>query len=281
MNNNEAEIKQCFWCGSFTTKENRVTVSEDVPPRWLSGIKKVIKSNCVPQCEECKVALSGLDESVNGYFKYGASIDLEKVKKTNNFLDNKGLYSRKIKLNGNEDFAQSNGCLLLWLRKLLVGLWCKEQGTYFNGGMFILAHWLSFDDPERYFSGAVTPTVKTLEILFDIDEQITGINTQAELEKRKPFNFTFVPSSKSGILFPLQLLRFSIYGSYTGYCLFVPEISESNLFILHNLFEKTPYYLKYWIRGFPYYPPSIVIALINSLKSISAEEVAKRVRVQV
>jgi hypothetical protein len=273
--------KQCYWCGSLDNDSNHVTVSEDIPPRWLSGEKKVKEPNCIPQCEECKNALQGLDNAVNGYFKYGASIDIEKVKKYNDFVNNKGFNSRKINLNGSEDFVQSNGCLLLWLRKLLVGLWYKEKGTYYSGSMFILAHWLSFDDPEMYVSNTVTPTTKTLNILFDIDEQITGNNYKAESIRKTPFDFTFVPPSKSGILFPLQLLRFSIYGSYTGYCLFIPEVTEPNLLIAYNLFEQDPYYLKYWLKSFPYLSPSTVIALNNSLKSISAEEVTKRVRVRI
>jgi len=186
MSNPETNIKQCFWCGTFGNDKNHVSISEDVPPRWLSGEKKIKMSNCVPQCKECKNALALLDDSVVGYFKYGPGIDLEKVEGSNNFVNNKGLYARRINLNGNEDYAQANGCLLLWLRKLLVGLWYKEKGTYFDGGMFLLAHWLTFDDPEMYVSGVVTPTQVAINLLFDIDDEITGNDYQTEFYKKHP-----------------------------------------------------------------------------------------------
>ena len=47
---------RCFWCGAPKSEASRVKANEDVPPRWLSGGKNVIKSNCVPQCKECQNA---------------------------------------------------------------------------------------------------------------------------------------------------------------------------------------------------------------------------------
>ena len=278
MNRSENKLKQCYWCGTFGNKKNHVTTSEDVPPRWLSGEKKVKILNCVPQCKECKNALALLDDSVVGYFKYGAAIDLEKVEGSNNFVNNKGLYARKIDLYGNKDYAQANGCLLLWLRKLLVGLWYKEKGTYFEGGMFLLAHWLTFNEPEMYVSGVVTPTKEVLKLLFDIDDEITGNDYQAEFKRKTPFNYTFVPPSRNEVPFPLQLLRFSIYGSFAGYCMYLPKFPIISPSSFSNIFGKPPYHLEKWIKGFPYIPPSIVVTLANSIKDISAEEAAKRVR---
>src|SRR5215471_17659198 len=81
---------QCYWCGSSGDEKNRVTISEDVPPRWLTGIRTVKKKNCVPQCNECKNALALLDDAVNGYFRYGAGVDLEKVEKNTFQRRNKG-----------------------------------------------------------------------------------------------------------------------------------------------------------------------------------------------
>jgi len=278
MNRSENKIKQCFWCGSLDKENNHVSISEDVPPRWLSGEKKVRKSNCVPQCNECKNALALLDDSVVGYFNYGPGIDLEKIEGSNNFVNNKGLYARKINLYGNNDYAQANGCLLLWLRKLLVGLWYKEQETYFDGGMFLLAHWLTFDDAEMYISGVVTPTQVTINLLFDIDDEITGNDYLTEFYKKTPFDYTFVPSSRSGVPFPLQLLRFSIYGSFAGYCMYLPKFPIISPSSFSNMFGKPPYHLEKWIKGYPYFSPSTVVTLVNSIKNISAEEAAKRVR---
>lgn len=278
MNRSKNELKQCFWCGSFDKENNHVTVSEDVPPRWLSGEKKVKKINCVPQCNECKNALSGLDDAVNGYFRYGAETDLEKVEQNTSWLNNKGVYARKIDLNGKEDYAQSNGCLLLWLRKLLVGLWYKENDTFFNGQTVILANWLSFDDNFFYISNIVTPKEISIKLQFNIDLEMIQNDYLTDFKMKTPFSFSFIPSSRSGVELPLQLLRFAIYGRYPGYCLYIPEMSESNLLKVFHLLEKDPLYIKYWLRGYPYYPPSDVVSMVNSLKSISAEEAAKRVR---
>jgi len=278
MSSSENKFKQCFWCGTFGNEKNHVSVSEDVPPRWLSGEKKVKISNCVPQCKECKSALAQLDDSVVGYFKYGAAIDLDKVEGSNSFVNNKGLFARKINLNGNEDYAQSNGCLLLWLRKLLVGLWYKEKGTCFDGGMFLLAHWLKFDEPEMYVSGVVTPTQVILKLLFDIDDEITGNDYKAEFKRKTPFDYIFIPSSRSRVPFPIQLLRFSIYGSFAGYCMYLPKFPIISPSSFSNMVGKPPFYLEKWIKGYPYFPPSTVVTLVNSIKNISAEEAAKRVR---
>ena len=272
--------KRCFWCGTFGNESSRVKVNEDVPPRWLSGIKKVKKHNCVPQCKECQNALAMLDDAVMGYFKSGVYKDMDKIEKNISFVNNKGIYTRKIILNGQIDYAQSNGNLLLWLRKLLAGLWYKQFNSYFNSGMFILAHWITFDDPHFYFSNTVTPTEKTLEILFNIDENIADVNYYKDCNQKEPFVYKFFSSSESGISMPFQLLRFAIYGSYAGYCLYLPEITEiKDKNILKEIYCRSPFYFEYWLKGFHAYSPSQVIELVSSTKSVTAEEAAKRVRV--
>ena len=271
---------RCFWCGSYKSETSHVRVNEDVPPRWLSGEKKVKKSNCVPQCKECQNALAMLDDAVMGYFKSGVYKDMDKIEKNISFLNNKGIYARKIILNGKIDYAQSNGNLLLWLRKLLAGLWYKQYNKYFNSGMYILSHWLSFDDPDRYFSNTVTPTERTLEILFNIDEKIADVNYYEDCIKKVPFVYKFFSPSECGIPKPFQLLRFAIYGSYAGYCLYLPEITEiKDKNILKEIYWRSPFYFEYWLKGYHAFSSSDVIKLVNSTKLITAEEAAKRVRV--
>lgn len=271
-------VKQCFWCGTLGDLKNRVTVSEDVPPRWLSGERKVKRINCVPQCDECKNALARLDDSVNTWFRFGAGIDLDIVEQDNFFRNNKGYISRKINLHGEKDYAQSNPCLLLWLRKLLLGLWYKEKKEFFNGNTYILAHWVTEPDPNFYLTKVVLPKEKIMEIQLDIDIKITGKTYEDDFEKRPPFTFNFISPSRSGVELPLQLLRFSIYGRFTGYCLYFPKKSFNDIFKLLSLYERDPLYLKYWLNSFISYSPSQIITMTNSLKSLSAEEVAKRVR---
>jgi hypothetical protein len=270
---------RCFWCGTFNNKTTHVRVNEDVPPRWLSGIKKVKRENCVPQCNECQDALAMLDDAVNGYFKSGAYVDMDRIESNISFLNNKGFYARKIKLNGNDDYVQSNYCLLLWLRKLLNGLWYKQNNTYFDGNIFILSHWLTIDNPSFYISNTVTPTREKLEILFDIDEKIIRYNYKLDFEKKIPFYYNFIPSSQSGVPLPLQLLRFAIYNSYAGYCLYMPEYTELNVLLANNAMGKAPYFINKWIKCCPAYPPSYIIKLVNTLKLISSEEAAKKVKI--
>jgi hypothetical protein len=269
--------KQCFWCGSLGNDTNPVTVSEDVPPRWLSGIKKVKKVNCVPQCEECKINLAVLDNAVNGYFKYGAAVDLDKVEKDTEWTKNKGIASRKIKLNGNDDYAQSNGSLLLWLRKLLVGVWYKEKGTRFDGLMLFLTSFLSFDNPDRYTNKIVKPLNVSMELLLNIDDALR-YNYLTDFVKKVPFTYTFFNESHNIVPSPLQLLRFGIYGSYVGYCLFIPASIGTNTKIFLPLYEKSPLYIDKWIYGYQYIRSSDVVKLVDSTKSITAEEATKRVR---
>lgn len=271
------DIEQCYWCGTFGDSNNHVTISEDVPPRWLSGIKKVKKENCVPQCETCKKNLAVLDYAVNEYFRYGAGVDLDKVERANLMTNNKGFGTRKINLHGNIDYAQSNGCLLLWLRKLLVGLWYKENKSRFDGGMFLLAPWITFDDEIFYITQTVIPSNVSWSLLFDIDDFL-GYNHETELTKRIAFKYSFILSSKINIPAPLQLLRFAIYGNFCGYCLFIPNFEKINPQIFIPYFGYPPLYIEKWLKGFPYYQSSFVVELTNSLKSISPEEAAKRVR---
>jgi hypothetical protein len=269
--------KQCYWCGLFDSDNNPVTVSEDVPPRWLTGIKEVKEMNCVPQCEECKKGLNGLDDAVNGYFRYGPGIHLDKIERNTIRIKNKGVYARKINLNGKEDYAQSNGALLLWLRKLLVGIWYKEYDIRFDGTMYILTPWITYDNPDLYVSMIATPSIKSNELLAHIDEEFS-IDTLTGLVNKNPFKFIFIPSSHSVMPLPLQLLRFAIYGSFIGYCLYIPEPIKSNLPIALNMLGKPPLYIENWLKGFPYIPPSTVTVFVNSLKEISAEEAEKKVR---
>ena len=269
--------KQCYWCGSLDNDSNHVNISEDVPPRWLSGIKKVKKENCVPQCETCKKDLAVLDYAVNEYFRYGAGVDLDKVERANLLSNNKGFGTRKINLNGNVDYAQSNGALLLWLRKLLVGLWYKEKNNRFDGGMFILAPWLSFDDKDAYVSNTVILSEKARALLFDIDDYF-GYDYLYDNMNKIPFKFSFISSSLIAIPAPLQLLRFAIYGNYCGYCLFIPKHEIISPLKFLTLVNKPPLYIEKWLKGYPYFKSSKVVELVNSLKSISPEEAVKRVR---
>lgn len=275
MNNNV----RCFWCGTPRSDSFHVRVNEDVPPRWLSGEKNVKKSNCVPQCKECQNALSILDDAVVGYFKSGIYKDMDKVEKNISFNNNKGIYVRKIILDGRIDYAQSNGNLLLWLRKLMAGLWYKQYNNFFSGQMFILSHWISFDDPTMYISNSVPATKKILDILYDLDEEFTGVNNIENSNKKESFTFKFIPSSISGVSLPFQLLRFAIYGSYAGYCLYLTEITKQNLFTVFNMQGKAPLFMENWLKCYPAFPPSFVIELVNSTKAITPEEAAKRVRV--
>jgi len=269
--------KECYWCGSLDNDSNHVTISEDVPPRWLSGIKKVKKENCVPQCNTCKNNLAVLDNAVNEYFRYGAGVDLDIVEQNNTFSNNKGIIARKIDFHGKTDYAQSSDCLLLWLRKILVGLWYKEKDSYFDGGMFILAPWLSFDNKNSYVSNIVTPSEIARSLLFDIDDYF-GYDYLYDNMNKIPFKFLFINSSLIDIPAPLQLLRFAIYGSYCGYCLFIPKHEIISPLEFLTLFNKSPLYIEKWLRGYPYYQSSDVVKLVSSLKSVSPEEAAKRVR---
>jgi hypothetical protein len=271
------DIKQCYWCGTIGDACNRVTISEDVPPRWLSGEKKVKEINCVPQCNICKKDLAVLDNAVNGYFKYGPGIDLNKIEKDNLWSNNKGFSARKIILNGNIDYAQSNGALLLWLRKLLVGLWYKEKNSRFDGGIFILAPWLSFDDQYFFMSQIVIPSNVSWSLLFDIDDFL-GFDYETESLKKIEFKYSFISSQQINLPAPLQLLRFAIYGSFCGYCLFFPGLDINNIQMLKPFFDYPPLYLEKWLKGFPYFASSMVVKLTDSLKSISPEEAARRVR---
>jgi hypothetical protein len=259
---NRIKDKQCYWCGTFDSDNNPVTVSEDVPSRWLTRIKEVKEINCVPQCEECKKSLNGLDDAANGYFRYGPGINLDKIARNTKRVKNKGIYARKIILNGKEDYAQSNGVLLLWLRKLLVRVWYKEYDKRFNGSMFILTLWITYDSPELYVSKIAIPSIKTNNLLAYIDEEFS-IDTLTGLINIKSFKFNFIPPSHSGVPLPLQLLRFAIYGSFIGYCLYIPETSENILPILINIHRKPPLYIENWLIGFPYIPPSTVTGLVN------------------
>jgi hypothetical protein len=272
-----ARNKECYWCGSLDNDSNHVNINEDVPPRWLSGIKRVKEENCVPQCNTCKSNLAVLDNAVNEYFRYGAGVDLDIVEQNNTFSNNKGVIARKINFHGKTDYAQSNGCLLLWLRKLLVGLWYKEKDSRFDGGMFILAPWLSFDDKDFYMSNIVIPSEVSRSLLFNIDDYF-GYDYLYDNMNKISFKFLFINSSLINIPAPLQLLRFAIYGSYCGYCLFIPNIKNIDPIIFKPIVGYPPLYIEKWLRGYPYYQSSDVVKLVNSLKSISSEEAAKRVR---
>jgi hypothetical protein len=269
--------KPCYWCGSLDNENNRVTKSEDVPPRWLSGIKKVKKENCVPQCNSCKNYLAMLDDSANWYFKYGANVDVEKVIQANFFSNNKGIGARKIDLNGKIDFAQANAALLLWLRKLLVGLWYKEKDDRFDGGMYILAPWLTFDDLNFYVSKMVIPSSLSWPLLLDIDD-FFGVNHNIDNTIKIPFEYAFIQSSRIKLPSPLQLLRFAIYENYCGYCLFFPKIDKGNHQAVLPFDRYPPLYIDKWLLGPQYFPSSFVVELENSLKPITSEEAAKRVR---
>jgi len=269
--------KQCYWCGSLDNDSNHVNISEDVPPRWLSGIKKVKKANCVPQCETCKKNLAVLDYAVNEYFRYGAGVDLDKVERANLLSNNKGIGTRKFNLHGNIDYAQANGCLLLWLRKLLVGLWYKERNSHFDGEMFILAPWITFDNKEVYVSNILIPSKISWPLLLDIDDFFRN-DYNIEYTKNIPFRFTFIQSSQIDIPIPLKLLRFSIYGSFCGYCLFIPKHKIISPSVIFSLFNKPPLFIEKWLKGINYFSSSDVVKLTNSLKSISPEEASNRVR---
>jgi len=277
MSNIIREI-QCFWCGSFSKENNPVTVSEDVPPRWLTGEKKVKAKNCVPQCENCKIGLSGLDDAVNGYFRYGAEVDLDKVERHTIRINNKGTSARQIILHNNIDYAQSNGSLLLWLRKLLAGLWYKEKGTYYDGGMLFLTPWITFDDKDMYISHIVPSSTFLCDIIFNIDKFL-GFNYEIDYQKKIPFCYNFDISKLSNIPKPLHLTRFSIYSRFIGYCLFLPKSLADNPFSFISLYNKPPLYVENWLKGFQFIPSTTVIELVKSLKNISADEAAKRVTV--
>jgi hypothetical protein len=271
-----ARNKQCYWCGSLDNDNNHVNISEDVPPRWLSGIKKVKEENCVPQCETCKKNLAVLDNAVNEYFRYGAGVDLDIVEQNNSFSNNKGIIARKINLNGKIDYAQANGCLLLWLRKLLVGLWYKEKDYRFDGGMFILAPWITYDNKEVYVSNIAIPPEISRSLLRDIDDYF-GYDSEIEYINKIRFKYSFVNTSLIVVPKPLQLLRFSIFGSYCGYCLFIPKHKIISPAAFYSLSSKPPLYVEKWLKGIDYFSSSLVVDLTNSLKSISPEEAAKRV----
>jgi len=273
---NKTTNKPCFWCGSFNTENNHVTISEDVPPRWLSGIKSVKEANCVPQCERCKKDLALLDNAVNDYFRYGAKVDLDKVERSNSSSNNKGYIARKIFLNGNIDYAQSNGSLLLWLRKLLSGLWYKKNDNRFNGLMLILAPWITFDDGYFFVSKTVISKYDSMSLLFNIDEQFNFNNYEMNNNKSH-FKYTFINSPLLYIPEPLQLLRFSIFEEKFGYCLFIPETYIYNTSIISLFYDKPPLYIKNWIRC-DYQKTSFVVDLLNSQRSITPEEATKRVR---
>jgi len=268
--------KPCFWCGAFDNDNNHVTISEDVPPRWLSGIKKVKEVNCVPQCETCKNNLAPLDYAVNDYFRYGAKVDLDKVERSSLLSNNKGIVSRKIILNGNIDYAQSNGCLLLWLRKLLSGLWYKKNEKRFNGLMLILAPWLSFDDEFFFISKTVIPSKYSWNLLFDIDEHFNIVHNISNTNNC-PFNYLFINSPLLYVPEPLQLLRFAIFEKKCGYCLFIPETIIGNTSVLSLFFEKPPLYINHWLRC-DYRDSSFIVDVLNSQKIVTPEEAAKRVR---
>jgi len=271
------KIKPCFWCGSLDNENNHVTISEDVPPRWLSGITKVKEKNCVPQCEKCKKDLALLDNAVSDYFRYGAGVHLDKVEHSNLLSKNKSFVSRKIILNGNTDYVQANGCLFLWLRKLLSGLWYKENNNRFNGLMLILAPWLSFNEDYFFICNKVIPSNFSYNLLLDIDEYIGYIHIIDDINK-VPFKYTFIQSSKKlSIISPLQLLRFAIYENFCGYCLFIPDKIIGNTSILSNYFDKPPLYIYSWLKS-SYCDSSFIVNLTNSLKLNTTEEVTKRVR---
>jgi hypothetical protein len=271
------KTKQCYCCGTLDNESKHVNISEDVPPRWLSGIKTVKKENCIPQCNTCRNNLAVLDNAVNEYFRYGAGVNLDIVEQNNLWTNNKSIGTRKINLNGNIDYAQSNGCLLLWLRKLLVGLWYKEKNSRFEGGMFVLVPWLSFDDSSLYVINTATPPEESRSLLFDIDDYFR-YDYILDSRMKIPFKFSFINSPLINIPAPLQLLRFAIYGRFCGYCLFIPNYEKVNPKIFFPFFDKPPLHIEKWLKGFPYYQSSDVVKLVNSLKSISAEEAATRVR---
>ena len=264
--------KQCYWCGSFGNDANPVTISEDVPPRWLSGVKKIKEINCVPQCELCKKALKPLDTAVVDYFKYGAKIDLSKVERSNELTNNRGFKARKVILNGSEDFILPNGTLALWLRKLLVGIWYKDKGKYFEGSILTLAPWITWDDPDLSVSNIIIPSSESKALYSDIDAQIIG-NDQQCYEQTIPFTSTFIHASRCGVPMPLELLRFSIYAKYFGYCLYIPSAVTANP-------PAMPSYLsiRRWSKCFPYIPPEKIGGLLAGTKSITNEEAVARVR---
>ena len=268
--------KPCYWCGSLDNENNRVTKSEDVPPRWLSGIIEVKEINCVPQCETCKKNLASLDNAVSDYFRFGAKANLDKVERSNLRSNNKGYVSRKIILNGNTDYAQSNGSLLLWLRKLLSGLWYKKNDNRFNGLMLILAPWLSFDDDFFFISKSVVPSEISWSLLVDIEKHFNFVHNTEDTNKC-PFNYTFLNSPLIYVPEPLQLIRFAIFEEKCGYCLFIPETIKDDTSILSLFFDKPPLYINYWLRC-DYRDSSFAVDLLNSQKSITPEEAAKRVR---
>jgi len=267
--------KPCYWCGTFDDDTNHVTISEDVPPRWLSGIKSVKEANCVPQCETCKKDLALLDNAVNDYFRYGAKVDLDKVERSNSSSNNKGYIARKILLNGNIDYAQSNGSLLLWLRKLLSGLWYKKNDNRFNGLMLILAPWITFDDGYFFVSNTVIPKNVSLSLLFSIDEHFNYIHNGNDTNN-SDFKYTFINSSLLYVPEPLQLIRFAIYEK-CGYCLYIPEEILNDNSILSLFFNKPPLYISHWLRC-DYRDSQFVVDLLKSQKSITPEEATKRVR---
>jgi len=273
---NRVKDKPCYWCGSYDNDNNQVTISEDVPPRWLSGIKKVKEINCVPQCETCKNNLAPLDYAVNDYFRYGAKVDLDKVERANLRSNNKGYVSRKIILNGNIDYAQSNGCLLLWLRKLLSGLWYKKNDNRFNGLMLILAPWLSFEDKYFFVCQTVIPKEVSRSLLSNIEKHLNFVHEVRDTNK-EPFKYTFINSPLLYVPEPFQLLRFEILDDKCGYCLFIPEIIEADTSILSSFSDKPPLYINHWLRC-DYQNSSFAVDLLNSQKSITLEEVTKRVR---
>jgi hypothetical protein len=143
--------------------------------------------------------------------------------------------------------------------------------------MFLLTSFLSFDDPDRYTNKIVKPLNVSMELLLNIDDAL-GINYLTDHMKKFPFTYTFFNESHNIVPLPLQLLRFGIYGSYVGYCLFIPASIGTNTEIFLPLFEKPPLYIDKWIYGFPYIYSSDVNKLVDSNKLISAEEAAKRVR---
>jgi hypothetical protein len=232
----------------------------------------------VPQCEECKNNLAKLDDAVNVYFRSGAGIHLDKVERSIAKTNNKGINARKINLNCNEDYAQSNGALLFWLRKLLVGLWYKYKNTYFDGEMIILAPWVTFDVPEIFVSGYATKPNELWAILFNIDIVITGSDYKKDCEEKTPFSFTFIPEYENVVPTPLQLLRFAIFGCFSGYCLYIPNTPMPSSSIISNMFGKAPLCIERWLKS-PYLTSPTVAELVNEHKSISAYEATNRVRV--
>ena len=60
--------------------------------------------------------------------------------------------------------------------------------------------------------------------------------------------------------------------------MYIPKVPTNSLSLLPNLYGKPPYHFEKWVIGFPYIPPSTVVTLAKSIKDITAEEAAKRVR---